>query len=175
MIKIGPNSILVLIDVQKGTSDPVWGRRNNPGSEKSMKNVLDNFRNSGLPVIHIRQEVPMSLFRKGKPTFDFKGEVRPEEGEIIITKNASNAFMGTNLEELIREYGDPMVFYAWLLIDRCVSTTVRMSEDLGFKSYLLGDCCAAYDLKDENGNTIPVEIVHTGAFSDIVYWNDIEF
>lgn len=80
MVKIDSNMILVLIDVQKGTSDPVWGRRNNPGAEKSMKNVLENFRNKGLPVMHVRQEDsmdPKSLLRKGKPTFDFKDEVIP--------------------------------------------------------------------------------------------------
>ena len=185
MIKIHSNSILVLIDVQKGTSDPIWGRRNNPGAEKSMKNVLYNFRKSGLPVIHVRQEDsmdPKSLFRKGKSTFDFKDEVKPEEGETIITKNASNAFIGTNLEELLKKLGNPVVFYAGLLTDQCVSTTVRMSGDLGFRSYLIGDCCAAYGLKDEEGNTIPAEVVHNvhlasinGAFADIVNSNDLEF
>ena len=185
MIKIYSNSILVLIDVQKGTSDPVWGNRNNPGAEKLMKNVLDNFRNRGLPVIHVRQEDskdPESLFRKGKSTFDFKDEVRPEEGETIITKNASNAFIGTNLEELLRKLDNPLVFYAGLLTDQCISTTVRMSGDLGFKSYLIGDCCAAYELKDEKGNTIPAEIVHNvhlasinGAFADVINSYDLEF
>ena len=185
IIKIQSNSILVLIDVQKCASDPVWGRRKNPGAEKFMKNVLDNFRNSGLPVIHVRHEDsmdPESLFRKGKSTLDFEDEVRPKEGETIITKNTSNAFIGTNLEELLRKLGNPVVFYAGLLTDQCVSTTVRMSGDLGFKSYLLGDCCAAYDLEDEKGNTIPAEIVHNvhlasvnGAFADVINSSDLDF
>lgn len=185
MVNVSSNSVLVLIDVQKGTSDPTWGRRNNPGAEKSMKNVLTIFRNRGLPVIHIRQEDstdPESLFRKGKPTFDFKDEVRPEEGEIIITKNASNAFVGSNLEELLKKLGEPVIFYAGLLTDQCVSTTVRMSGDLGFNTYLIEDACATYDLKDAKGETIPAEIVHNvhiaslnGAFAKVVNSGDLVF
>lgn len=185
MVKVHSNSVLVLIDVQKGTSDPVWGRRNNPGAEKSMKKILTNFRKMGLPVIHIRQEDsmdPESLFRKGKPTFDFKDEVRPEKGEIIITKNASNAFVGTNLEALLRKLGEPVIFFAGLLTDQCVSTTVRMSGDLGFKSYLIEDACATYDLKDMKGEKIPAEVVHNvhissinGSFADVIISDDMEF
>lgn len=184
-MKIPSNPVLVLIDVQKGTSDPTWGRRNNPEAEKSMKSVLNKFRNGGFPVIHVRQEDSMdpdSLFRKGKPTFDFKDEVRPQEGEIVITKNASNAFIGTNLEELLRKFGEPVVFYAGLLTDQCVSTTVRMSGDLGFNSYLIEDACATYDLKDVKGKTIPAEIVHNvhlasinGSFAEVVSSDQLEF
>ncbi len=184
-MKAPSKSVLVLVDVQKGTSDPTWGRRGNPRAEEVMASVLKNFRANELPVIHVRQEDsldPDSLFRKGKPSFEFKEEVMPEEGEIIITKNTSNAFIGTNLKELLRKLGEPFVFYAGIATDQCVNTTVRMSGDLGFKSYVIGDACATYDLKDASGNATPAETVHmvhlaaiNGAFAETVSSADLEF
>ena len=44
MVKVAPGSVLVIIDVQKGFSDPRWGVRNNPDAEKRMEKVLGEFR-----------------------------------------------------------------------------------------------------------------------------------
>jgi len=35
-------AILVLIDVQKGFDNPVWGRRNNPDAEMTSPRVCDH-------------------------------------------------------------------------------------------------------------------------------------
>lgn len=75
-----------------------------------------------------------------------------------------------------------MAFSAGLATDRYDISAVRVSKDLGVKSYLVGDRCDALDLKDENGGTIHAEIVlnvHQAsirdAFADLIHWKDIEF
>lgn len=185
MVKVSSRSVLVLIDVQKGSSDPIWGKRNNPDADKTMKEVLEKFRKNGLTVIHVRQEdynETPSLFRAGEPTFEFEEEVTPKEGETIITKHKSNAFIGTNLEIVLKQLVEPEIYYAGLLTDQCVSSTVRMSGDLGFKSYIIEDACATYGLQNTSGKPIDVDIIHevslaslNGSFAKVLRSKALEF
>lgn len=184
MVKVSPNSVLVTIDAQKGFDDPGWGRRNNPHAEEIMSKVLFQFRENGLKVIHVRHDSrnPSSILKEGKPTFEFKEEVTPQGDEKVIVKHVNSAFIGTNLEEELRKYGNPEVYYLGLVTDHCVSTTARMSGNLGFKSFVIEDACATFDTKDQNGELIPAEIMHKvnlasihGEFADVVSSKDLEF
>lgn len=162
MVKLEKNSVLVVIDVQKVWSDPRFGKRNNPDAERVISKLLDKFRKNGNRIVHVRHDSqnPESLFKEGKPTFEFKDEVKPLAGELIITKHVNSAFIGTNLEETLRKMENPQVFYVGLVTDHCVSTTVRMSGNLGFRSFVIEDACATYDRKDSDGKLIPAEQVH---------------
>ena len=162
MVKLEENSALVVIDVQKVWSEPIFGKRNNPNAEKVISRLLGKFRESGRTIIHVRHDSlnPDSLFKQGKPTFDFKDEVLPLHNEKVITKHVNSAFIGTDLESHLRKMGNPQVFYVGLVTDHCVSTTVRMSGNLGFRSYVIEDACATYDRTDSKGNVIPAEEVH---------------
>ncbi len=162
MVKLEKNSVLVVIDVQKVWSDPSFGKRNNLDAERVISELLDKFRKNGSRVIHVRHDSlnPDSPFKEGKPTFEFKDEVKPLASEQIITKHVNSAFIGTNLEETLRKMGNPQIFYVGLVTDHCVSTTARMSGNLGFRSFVIDDACATYDRKDSDGKVIPAEQVH---------------
>lgn len=185
MVKVGPNSVLVTIDVQKGFDDPKWGRRNNPLAEKIIGEVLSKFREHGLKVIHVRHDstFPDSPLKAGKPTFEFKREVVPRPDEPVVSKHVNSGFIGTDLEERLRKLGDPDVYYVGLVTDHCVSTTARMSGNLGFRSFIIEDGCATFDTMNQNGELIPAEIVHnvnlaslhSGGFAGIVKSGDLEF
>lgn len=184
MVKVTRNSVLVLIDVQKGFDDPVWGRRNNPDAEKVMSSVLENFRCHKLRVIHVRHDSrnPESILKEGKETFEFKEAVKPLPNELIIKKHVNSAFIGTDLEKVLREMGNPDVYYAGLVTDHCVSTSVRMSGNLGFNSFVIDDGCATFDTPNRSGNIIPAEVVHTvnlasidGEFAKVVSSTELEF
>ncbi len=184
MGKVAPGSVLVIIDVQKGFSDPRWGVRNNPNAEKKMEKVLGEFRKHGLTVIHVRHDSrnPNSLLHSGKETFQFKDEVKPLEGEMIITKHVNSAFIGTDLEKVLREMGNPPVYYMGLVTDHCVSTTARMSGNLGFESFVIEDACAAHEAKGMKGEKIPAQVVHdvnlasiNGEFARVLKSEELEF
>jgi nicotinamidase-related amidase len=183
MVSVSSLAALVIIDVQKGFDDPSWGRRNNPEAEKVMESVLGKFRSNGRKIIHVRHDSlnPASLLKSGKPGFEFKQEVRPLEHEQVITKHVNSAFIGTRLESILRAMGDPEIYIMGLTTDHCVSTTARMSGNLGFKTFVIRDACAAHE-RLLDGKTISAEMVHginlasiKTEFAQIPWSSELEF
>jgi nicotinamidase-related amidase len=184
MVKVSDKSALVVIDVQKAWSESGMESRNNPDAESKISMLLSRFRANGRTIIHIRHDSlnPGSIFKEGKPTFEFKEEAKPIPGELVITKHVNSAFIGTDLENILRKLGNQEVFYVGLVTDHCVSTTVRMSGNLGFKSFVIEDGCATFDREDSDGSVIPAEQVHkvnlasiNGEFASIVKSDDLKF
>lgn len=161
-INVPDNSALIIIDVQKAWDSPVWGKRNNPCAEQVISVVLDRWRERKLPVIHVRHDslIPSSLLRHGKPGFEFKDQVKPMNGELQIVKHVNSAFIGTDLEKILRESGIKTAFICGLTTDHCVSTTARMSGNLGFDTYVIEDACATHARVGTDGSEIPPDIVH---------------
>ena len=62
-----------------------------------------------------------------------------------MDKTVNSAFIGTSLEQRLRNLAVPGVVLCGLTTDHCVSTVIRMSANLGFDTWLVADACAAFD------------------------------
>ena len=64
---------------------------------------------------------------------DFLDFARPQEerGEVVIHKGVNSAFIGTDLERVIKGRDIRTLLVAGLTTDHCVSTTTRMAANLG--------------------------------------------
>ncbi|WP_273852000.1 cysteine hydrolase family protein [Guptibacillus spartinae] len=153
---------LIIVDVQKAFEDPKWGERNNPQAEEKIRKLLDTWRANGDHVIFIqhRSDDPSSVFYHGQQGYEIKDIVKPEPGETIFTKKVNSAFIGTNLETYLHEHALTEVVITGLTTAHCVSTTTRMSGNLGFQTYLISDATAAYGLTDQTGHYYDPEQVH---------------
>lgn len=119
------NAALLLIDVQQGCDDPSWGLRNNPDAEQNIALLLDKWRSSGRPVLHVRQDsrIAASPLRAGSPGNIFKPETAPVEGELVYPKSVNSAFIGKSLEQDLTARGISTLVIVGLTTNHCVSTT----------------------------------------------------
>ncbi|KAF4635589.1 hypothetical protein G7Y89_g2498 [Cudoniella acicularis] len=109
----------------------------------------EHFSPSQHQIIHIQhtsvhKESPLAPSNPGHKFQDF---VTPHEGELAIEKNVNSAFIGTNLESVLREHGTQVLYVTGLTTDHCVSTTTRMAGNLGV-------CC---DLEGQKGEVVLVQ------------------
>jgi len=156
------NAVLLIIDVQQGFDDPVWGARNNPDAEQKIAQLLAAWRQSARPVFHVQHlsREPNSPLRPDQPGVAIKTELQPLDGEALFQKHVNSAFIGTDLEARLRELDCPTLVIVGLTTPHCVSTTTRMAGNLGFEVYLLSDATAAFELSGRDGRTYSAEEIH---------------
>lgn len=157
-MKISANTALLLIDVQNHFDDLSLGRRNNPDAEENMAALLQMWRKTNRPVIHIQHiSNPSSPHHPGR---DIKDIVAPLPHEPVMIKNVNSSFIGTNLESHLKDFGIESLVIVGLTTDHCVSTTTRMAKNLGFIPYIVSDATATFDRISFDGELYRAEDIH---------------
>lgn len=172
MSLLPPTACLLLIDLQQAIDDPRWavaGPRNNPSAEAHVERLLEGWRRTGRPVIHVRHDSvnPDSTYRPGQPGHDFKPETKPASGEKIIGKKTNSAFIGTGLEDYLRQAGIDMLIVAGVITNNSVEATVRMAGNLSFDTWLVGDACFTFARHDLSGWLWHAEEVHALSLANL--------
>jgi nicotinamidase-related amidase len=114
------------------------------------RRVLDHFRTGGEPVVHLKHvwDAPDAPFmRPGTDGIEIHDAVAPADGEPVIEKTEPNGFLGTRLEEHLRDGGVDELVVAGMMSSMCVDATVRAGADLGFGMTVIHDGCAAPELE----------------------------
>ena len=87
------------------------------------------------------------LFVRGEPGSEIVEDARPREGEPVIDKTANDAFIGTDLDRLLRLAGISRLVVVGNTLDCCVHSTLRHANDLDYETLLLSDCCGCVDAR----------------------------
>ncbi len=169
MVALTQNTALLIIDVQQGFDEPVWGVRNNPQAEENIARLLSAWRRAGRPVIYVQHmsREPSSPLRPGQPGNDLKESVQPIAGEPVIQKQVNSAFIGTDLEGRLRTEGIRELVIVGLTTNHCVSTTARMAGNLGFQTVVVADATAAFDRQGHDGVRYPAAEVHAVSLANL--------
>lgn len=154
-IPLTPNTALLLIDNQIGLFHRTyWGStRSNPSYESNITALLNAFRSAKdqdrkpliIHIQHLSSSPTSPLHRDyvGEEGSGFKGQhgteilpfVQPKDGELKLTKDVNSAFIGTELESVLRTAKITTLVIAGVTTDHCVSTTTRMAANLGVVDY----------------------------------------
>lgn len=168
-MNLSGRAALIVIDVQVGFEDPVWGIRNNPRAELNIGRLLSFWRMTKRPIFHIRHDsiLPTSPLRPRQRGNAFKTEAAPFQGEKVIGKTVNAAFIGTTLEGDLTAARSRTVVLCGLTTNHCVSTTARMAANLGFETIVVADATAAFGSKGMDGRLRPAADVHDNALADL--------
>lgn len=130
---------LLLIDIQDMYFTPEANLLYRP-REAAMKAavLLRKFREEGKTIIHVKHNVKMFS--------EINNLVEPREGEKIITKDYPSAFLGTDLQEYLKDNGIERIIVVGMMSHMCVDTTVRACQDYDYEVVVIEDACTTKDL-----------------------------
>ncbi len=155
---------LLLVDIQQGLDELEFygGNRNNPNAEVNCRKLLDFFREHKLPFFFVQHcsTNPASPLFPNKKGHQIKEIVAPATDEVVIQKNVNSAFIGTHLQNKLEQAGITNLIIVGLTTEHCISSTVRMSANLGFSTTVVSDATAAFDKIGPDGVKYEAEIIH---------------
>jgi nicotinamidase-related amidase len=157
---------LLIIDIQDFYFPGGKSALVNP--EKAAANaalLLDKFRENNMMVIHVRHNA--------EPGGKINDIVKPLPSEKIISKDAVNCFVGTDLLNYLKTGKIDTLVICGMQTHMCVEAATRAASDYGFKCILIHDACATKDLKFGD-KVIKAEDVHYSTLSTLKSYAQVE-
>ena len=172
--KFDERTALLLVDTQNGVNEVAYyggpnGRRNNPDAEKNIICLLKKWRKLKKKVAftrHNSRETNSPLKLHLETGGQLEG-ISPEAQDLVVEKDVNSGFIGTPLELELRRAGILRLVVAGFFTNVCVETTVRMSGNLGFDTYLVHNACAATNCLGLDGFDYDPELVHNMAIANL--------
>lgn len=162
---------LILIDIQVGFENPVWGERNTPHAEDQAQRLLHKWRTEDMPIVHIKHVSSTPGSPLSGAGIQFKPQVQPVAGEVVFEKSVNSAFIGTGLDNHLRTIGSTDLTICGLTTPHCVSTTTRMAANMGYNVRLVADACAAFtsnaDFGFDVGRVMSANEIHMTALAHL--------
>lgn len=100
-----------------------------------------------LKYVPVRMQYAMEhhVFWLGEKGSDFFEPFRPEAGDIISSRHRTfNGFMGTDLDEQLKQRGIEKLIFAGLTSHTCVEGTARHATEAGYHVTFLTDAVAEF-------------------------------
>ena len=153
---------LIVIDLQRGFDDPVWGRRDNPDCERNVGRLVAAWHERGEPVVVVRHDSGPadagSPLTPGQPGNDLRPEAALDEAALLVTKQVNSAFYGEpDLHGWLQAQGAERIVVCGLTTNHCCETTVRMAGNLGYDVRFVLDATATFDRVGPDGELVTAE------------------
>lgn len=160
--RLPDNAVLIPIDMQQAFDAAPWPPRWNADVDDNGRALLAAWRAVGRPIIHVRHDsvAPGSTLRPGAPGNAPRPGFEPAGGEPLVSKSVNAAFIGTDLDLRLRRVGVDTIVLFGISTDMCVSTSVRVGANLGYRVILVEDACDCFDQPDGQGAMIPAREIH---------------
>jgi nicotinamidase-related amidase len=177
LTKLDDNAALIVIDLQKGIVALPTVHPANEIIARSAR-LARAFRERDMPVVLVHVTAPApgrtdSGPRKHSFAADWSElvpELQQSPGDHVVSKQRPGAFIGTSLDDYLRERGITQVFIAGIATTVGVESTARSAYDYGYNVVLVVD--AMTDL-DADAHRLSVEkifprLAETGSTEDVL-------
>ncbi|MCC6890923.1 MAG: cysteine hydrolase [Hyphomicrobiales bacterium] len=151
---------LVVIDVQNDFCSPEFPAHKQILSP--LQKLISEARRAGVPLVYTQavhndktdSAVWKSRYRLrphrnqtcriGTPGVDFHPTVRPAPEDIIVQKHRYSAFIGTDLELILRAQRIETLLFTGIATNVCVEAAARDAFQRDFWTIMVSDCMAAH-------------------------------
>jgi nicotinamidase-related amidase len=150
---------LIVVDVQQGFDDPVWGQRNNPDCEENIAALIEAWRAHGEPIVYVRHDSAESgsPFTPGQQGNEFQ-EIITGEPDLLVTKSVNSSFHGEpDLAAWLRGEGIERIVVCGIQTNMCCETTARVGANMDFEMTFVLDATHTFDLPAHGGGTISAD------------------
>lgn len=169
---------LLVIDVQREYFDsdgPAYVEHARDIIE-NVNRLVDEFRGAGLPVVFVRHAhrpdgsdagrmgdfaAPdeEDSFVEGTSRVEFIPELHVGPDDVVVTKRRYSAFLGTELEAVLRTASVRAVAICGLMTSFCCETTARDAHGRDYEVLFAADAVEGPGLEDAEGREVPHDVV----------------
>lgn len=177
----GTAPCVLVIDFQYGMTDPACplGSANQDAPIEVARRVLTAAREAGVPVIYTRvafrgdlsdaglfvEKVPaLGALTLGSRWVEIDERVAPAQGDYVLTKRHSSAFIGTELQQVLQNRRIDTVITVGCSTSGCVRQTAVDAQAYGFRSVVVGDAVGDRSPAQHHANLIDMD----GKYADVV-------
>ena len=163
----------------------------------NVNRLVDLFRTEGLPTIFVKHlhrvdgsdagrmgdfSAPdeEDSFLEGTPRAEFLPELHAEPHDVVVVKRRYSAFVGTDLEAVLRTARVRAVVVCGLMTSFCCETTARDAHGRDYEVLFAADAVEGPDLEDAEGREVPHDAVLANTvtalaagFAEIVTTDDV--
>ncbi len=145
--------VLIVIDVQQGFRDSVWGANGNPDALSNISSLVAHWRSKELPIVVVKHNSkhPDSPLFSGSPGNELEPFLDGNR-DVVIQKSVNSAFYGTpDLHLWLAKRNFRNLVICGITTNKCCETTARMAGNLGYKTSFVIDATDAFDLNHPDG------------------------
>ena len=141
----------------------------NADAAETAGRILAAFRAAGQTIVHVHHHAtdPADEFHPANPLSAAMPEVAPLAGEAVVIKHGSSGFIGTGLEQLLRDAGHDRLVVLGGEANMCVESTTRMAGNLGFATTVVADALVNFGRLRRDGGVIDTQDVLAMTLSNL--------
>jgi nicotinamidase-related amidase len=86
-----------------------------------------------------------SVYPRHTPEAAILSDLTPGDGDLVVNKTSQSAFTSTQFDHMLRNLDITGLVVTGVVTNVCVEATARDAADLGYRTVLVDDGCAAWD------------------------------
>ncbi len=173
---------LIIVDMQVGLFGEEPEPFERPQVISRINGLASRARAAGAPVVFVQHERPDTTVAHGSVGWGLLPELQIAPGDLFVRKTTPDAFLRTDLTDLLTEHEVDSLVICGFATEFCVDTTVRRAAALGYPVMLASDAHTTRDkahataarIREHHNATLP-EIASFGPRIQAVPSADVSF